>query len=147
MDSLPSTLLVAHDRCTLKSGDSGSVVLQVSPRALMNRHWPRGRPTPLQLEAAIDDVENAIESTGLRHRPRGILIVSQRLGQAFGSRVDAVVELSRDDVELEFSSLVRASGDATHNEEGAPNGEAAAALLLLREFMHHLGFESLRIGG
>jgi hypothetical protein len=50
-------------------------------------------------------------------------------------------------VEAEFSRLVAASDAAGLDAGLAPNGEAAAALLLVREVMHHLGFQALRIDG
>ena len=140
-------LQVAADFSVLLAAEGDPVTLDVSPRTLVARHWPQGRPGPLQLERAIDDVENAIAHAGLRHADRGVLHASASLRQVLPQQFSSAAEFSRDNVEAEFSRLVAASGAAVRDGRLAPDGEAAAALLLLREVMHHLGFQTLRTTG
>ena len=142
MSSLPS-LRIEADRSVLLDGERGPVTLRVSPRTLVARHWPVGQPSPLQLERAIDDVENAIEQAGLSHADRGVLRAAASLRHALPQCFSASTQFSREDVEAEFSRLVAASSTPGHEAGLAATGEAAAALLLLRELMHHLGFAAL----
>lgn len=140
-------LQVEADHTVLLDSEQRSVTLRVSPRTLAARHWPRGRPSPLQLERAIDDVEYAIEQAGLRHADRGLLLATGGLLQLLPQRFRSSGEFSRDDVEAEFSQLVAAAVSAVSDAELALNGESAAALLLLHEVMHHLGFQALKTDG
>ncbi len=148
----PPALQIEVDCSVLLDDLREPVTLRVSPRTLVARHWPRSRPVPLQLERAIDDVENAIEQAGLGYAYRGVLRVTiglrRLLPQRFTSPANSPTEFSRGDIEAEFSRLVVASGAAADLDAGpAPDGEAAAALLFVREVMHHLGFHTLRIDG
>jgi hypothetical protein len=58
-------------------------------------------------------------------------------------RFNAPAQFSLEDVEAEFSRLVAVYSAAGLDAGLAWTGETAAALLLLRELMHHLGFAAL----
>lgn len=137
-------LLIEGDHSVLLHVEGQPAILRVSPHALAARHWPGGRPSPVALERAIDDVENAIEQAGLHHADRDALDATASLIRALPPRFRSSPELSRNEVEAEFSRLVAASEGAGLDASSAPRGEAAAALLLLREVMHHLGFQVFR---
>lgn len=142
MTASPPVLHVEQDRSVLFDGRHGPVTLATSPHDLAARHWPEGRPSALQLERAIDDVENAIEQSRLRHEPRGMLKVGASLLAMLPQRFNSTATFSRDEVEAEFSRLGTVSAAAEFDVRVTPSGEAAAAVLLLRELMHHLGVES-----
>ncbi len=131
-----------EDRTVFLDGARVAFSMPLTPRALAERHWPRGMPGPLQLERAIDDVEVAIEQLKLAHADRGALCVSDtvlhRMHEQLGHDV---TRLGRDDVESLFTGLVARSAAGG---QGGADGESAAALLMLREVMHHLGFAALR---
>lgn len=146
MTTSTATLQVDDERSVLIEDGREPVTLPLSPRLLAARHWPRGRPSLLQLEQAIDDVESAIEQAGLRQASRHTLVASACLRQALPRRFSTASAFSRDEIESEFSRQVRESGAAAPPAEVAPDGLAAAALLLVREVMHHLGFQVLRTG-
>jgi hypothetical protein len=119
--------------------------LRVSPTTLAERHWPDGQPGPLQLERAIDDVEMAIEQTRLPSADRGRLLATDSLLRQLPPLGEAT-HVGKDDVEVMFSRLV-ASSSRPPSMTSAPelSGESAAALLLLREVMHHLGFSAVEV--
>lgn len=142
MKTPPPVLQVEQDCSVLFDGRYGPATLATSPRDLAARHWPEGRPSALQLERAIDDVENAIEQSRLRHEPRGMLKVGASLLAMLPQRFNSTATFSRDEVEAEFSRLVEATAAANVDLRVALPGETAAAVLLLRELMHHLGFET-----
>jgi hypothetical protein len=142
----PAFLLdTASTGWTLTEGAGVQVALGLAPAALAARHWPRGAPRAIALERAIDEVEEAIERSPLRHADRGLLRLSAAVQAVLPPWPGAGDVLSRDEVEQAFSRLVAASDAA-----GAAGpvlgvaGEGAAALLMLRELMHHLGFSQLQ---
>lgn len=138
-----SALHIEADHIVLLEGERAPLLVRVSPRGLMNKHWPRGKPGSVSLERAIDDVEDTIEQAGLLHADRGVLHSTASLVRVLPSRFRASREFSLEDIEGEFSRLVTASGAASVDTGTAATGEAAAALLLLRELMPHLGFGAL----
>jgi hypothetical protein len=100
---------------------------------------------PAELERAIDLVEDAL--TGLNPAPAGAGLVSadtlllglSGLGPQGGS-------LTHDAVEFLFQRLAsRALGTPVPAAELPHGREIAAALLILRECMHHLGFGGIDI--
>ena len=133
------------DRTVFFDGTRESASLAVSPRILADRHWPRGLPGALQLERAIDDVESAIEQAGLAHADRGVLLATDSLQHLLPDLLKHGTLCSRDDMEDAFTRWVGLSyTDGRGGAGRALYGESAAALLLLREVMHHLGFSAIR---
>jgi hypothetical protein len=136
------------DRTVLMDGEQRVFNLSVSPSSLARRHWLKGLPSSLQLEHAIDDVEAAIEQCLLAHADRGVLMTAQSVQRLLPELLRPQSEIGRDEVEFEFTRLVAAAHVAGRSDATrALHGESAAALLLLRELMHHLGFQSLRPQG
>lgn len=116
------------------------VSLGLGPAALAARHWPDGRPRSLAVEHAIDDMEMAIERSPLRHANRDLLTLVCADPAVMSPWIPAGAELHRDEVEQAFSAWV-ATLDRFGAADPSASGSAAAALLMLRELMHHLGFQ------
>ncbi|WP_249931266.1 hypothetical protein [Ramlibacter sp. 2FC] len=118
--------------------------IAIAPRGLADRHWQQGLPSPLQLELAIDEVETALMSEHLAHADRGEIATFDPLLRALpGLQADGG-RLGRGDVELLFEHLAAASLAGRDTGSNAPTrGMPAAALLILRECMHHLGFNAI----
>ncbi len=133
-----STLLVFDDALV--------VTLPVGPRDLADavlRHEP---PTPFELERAIDVVEDALTGTGLARADRGDLVTSDALLAALPSLGTPGARVGRDAVEALFQRLASRSLGTPVTASELPSGhDFAAALLVLRECMHHLGFDGVRI--
>ena len=132
-----------EERSTLlEFEDSRTVTLRVGPQGLADTVLQHDPPTPAELERAIDLVEDAL--TGLHIASAGsdrlvtadsLLLALPGLGPQGGS-------LARDAVELLFQRLAsRALGTPVPAAELPHGREIAAALLILRECMHHLGFD------
>ena len=137
---------VEADRCVLVESGDKPAILPLSPHTLAARHWPRGAPDLLGLERAIDDVENAIENAGLHHADRGTLFVTPSMRDLLQQWLDVGTLVSRGDVEAVFSNLVASAGSSLIERGSRAQGVSAAALLLLREVMHHLGFQTVGSG-
>jgi hypothetical protein len=144
MTTSPQALAFEADRTVFLDGAREDFSLAVSPKALADRHWPRSQPGSLQLERAIDDVEIAIMQAGLRHAERGALLATASLRQLLPDLLPPGAQVTRDDVEGRFTRLAASALAADRGGAGPESaGESAAALVLLREVMHHLGFSAL----
>jgi hypothetical protein len=140
-----ATRIAFGETLTLLHGDSMSVKLTVSPQGLAQRHWPQGVPGLLQLELGIEDVEDAIMQAKVPHDSRGALSTSDLLLTHLPDLQPNGVGLSLDQVEALFQGLVAASPALRRTRTGEPwSGVQVAALLILRECMHHLGFNEIR---
>jgi exopolyphosphatase/pppGpp-phosphohydrolase len=127
----------------LKFADGDVVTLPLGVGDLARdvlRHDP---PTPAELERAIDVVEDALSASRLPKASRGTLTTSAALLALPGlGTQDAALRL--DGVEALFQRLAsRALGTPVSADELPQGREMAAALLVLRECMHHLGFDEV----
>ncbi|MCC6622300.1 MAG: hypothetical protein IT385_13640 [Deltaproteobacteria bacterium] len=133
------------DRTTLGIDGVPEVVVPVGARALASRLFRHDPPTAGELERAIDEVEDALESTGLRHGARGDLRIREpRLLELLGLQAGAA-RVTREEVEARFQTLAAiAQGRPVLREGTPPSNETAAALLILRECTHHLGYAGVQ---
>ncbi len=131
-------------------GEAADVLLELPIGATRTaeqffRHDP---PRPAELEAAIDAVEDQVMRaagqlpTGSSLRLIGSFAGEIRHAESTSDRANAVVNL--DEVEHLFQRLASASLGNPAARRGLPPGNPfVAAVLILREFMHHLGFVSV----
>lgn len=135
---------VEDDRTMLSDGAAPEVVVSVGACGLAEQLLRHDPPTPDSIERAIDRVEDALAATGLKHAARGDLLTRDpQLHALLGLRA-AGAHVTRDEVELQFQRLASASLGQRSLPDRLPAGPAAAALLILRECMHHLGYEGVR---
>lgn len=131
---------------TLSLPGQADVVLDVSVDHLaltVFRHTP---PTPAELEQAIDEVEDALTATRLTHAERGELLSSESLLRRLPGLQEPDARLTLHEVEALFQQLAAASlGQPLAAKELPNDGHTSAALLVLRECMHHLGFSAVRV--
>ena len=133
---------------TLAADPAPEVVLHVGARGIAGRFFRHAPPMPFELEQAIDAVEDALTSSRLQHAARGELVTNDPLLREWvtaSSPQGDGVRLTRDEVEAMFQRLASASLGHPRALAGLPTeGDAAAALLILRECMHHLGYGGIR---
>ncbi|WP_407062008.1 hypothetical protein [Brenneria tiliae] len=112
------------------------------------KHLP---PTPDEMELAIMTVED--EVIGIRHDlPAASALFSSDAALSEIAQISGIKEqaggwlLPLDDLERTFKRLERVMLGAPAAWEGIPlDNSFAARLLILREFMHHHGFEAIHI--
>ena len=131
---------------TLSMEDGSAVTAGPSPAALADSCFRHDPPTPRELEHAIDIVEDALMAA-MPPRGSGAPLTtaepSLRLLPGF-AEVDSA--LSRDAIEGMFQQLVSlASGSPGSNASVLADRAVAAALLITREYMHHLDFDSISV--
>jgi hypothetical protein len=131
---------------SLFSGDGGVITLGPSPAALVDACFRHDPPTAAELEHAIDVVEDAIMAANAPRSPgAGLTTLEPTLRRLPGLEVVGA-SLGRDAVEALFQQLASiALGMPNPGEAVVADREVAAALLITRECMHHLGFESIHM--
>jgi exopolyphosphatase/pppGpp-phosphohydrolase len=125
-------------------------MLDIGTQALGEGPFRREPPAPLELENAIEHVENAVMPL-LRQMPPGSQLVTadaaaRELHRLVHEREAHGALLLIDDIEQVFNQLVAVSLGRPAASAGLPvRAEFAAYVLILRETMHHLGFASLTL--
>ena len=125
--------------------------LPVSADALARdllRHAP---PSPLEIERAIERVEDAVMPARAR-LPAALRLQTSdarlraMVGAAGAARADAPVWLDIDTVEQLFNRLVaRAQGRPASQDPLPVDGPSAARLVIVRELLHHWRLDGLRL--
>lgn len=134
-----STLFVFDGRRT--------VTLPVGPQGLAESVLHHDPPTPAELERAIDLVEDALAGLHIASAGSDRLVTADTQLLALPGLGPQGGSLTRDAVEFLFQRLAsRALGTPVPAAELPHGREIAAALLILRECMHHLGFGGIDVG-
>ncbi|MFM5857064.1 hypothetical protein ACET6L_17960 [Aeromonas rivipollensis] len=117
-------------------GTSQTFSLALGLAALTPGPFRRDPPSALELEQAILVVEDVLMPLAARIPPHPVLHLHSPvpLAEPLGSRVQ-----SRDNIEKLFGQLVAmVEGDPLASAQLPKDRRFAAALLILREWMHHL---------
>lgn len=147
----PVTLLhIGEDQTAIAVGSGpeadGVLLLDLGTRATAARFYRHNPPTPGELENAIQWVED--EVTRARSLVAGypsLLGSTAAALQMAPTTPLAGSSQSVESVEHLFDLLASLSLGRPASSAGIPNTpEFAAGLLILREFMHHLGFAEIR---
>ena len=132
----------------LQFADGSAVTLPLGVGDLARdvlRHDP---PTSAELERGIDVVEDALSASRLPKAARGKLGTSDPVVRALPGLGTPGAILRLEGVEALFQRLAsRALGTPVGTDELPAGREIAAALLVLRECMHHLGFAEVAAQG
>lgn len=152
----PHTLIdigAQHTVVFVDRGEAADVLLELPIGATRTaeqffRHDP---PRPAELEAAIDAVEDQVMRltgqlpNGSSLRLIGFFAGEIRRAESTSDHANAVVSL--DELEHLFQRLASASLGNPAARRGLPSGNLfVTAVLILREFMHHLGFATVVFG-
>lgn len=142
MSPLPVRLRMQAQSTALAFADGRVVVLPVGPQGLVDTALRHDPPTPAELERAIDLIEDALAGSRVADVDRGGLSTADPLLLALPGLGSGSSVLGRDAVEGLFQRLAsRAHGVPVASDELPYGRDIAAALLILRECMHHLAFD------
>lgn len=145
-DSRITSFRLGPRRTTLSEHGAAEIVLAIGVGDLVEAVFRHDPPTPAEMERAIDLVEDALMASRLPQGDRGDLLTSDVLLRGLPGLREAGARLQRADVEALFQGLASASLGHPGARGDIPAGaETAAALLVLRECMHHLGYEAVRV--
>lgn len=144
-----TTLELGAETSTLVCIEDGRVVLQHSlplGTASLARQWMRHTPpTPLDMEHAIEQTEDVVmplasklvRTDQLLLRGSGAALILQ----AVGAKPDEALQWNLDDVEVLFNRIAMVSQGRPSGQEALPTApEFYAAMVILRECLHHLRF-------
>ena len=102
-------------------------------------------PTPQQLERVIEQIEDAVMPLFKLLRPYSVLFVEAAALAPFWRAHAPAASVSVGDVEIAFQDLAAvAEGRPASRDGGTSQPPYAVSLLILREAMHHLGFQDVR---
>jgi exopolyphosphatase/pppGpp-phosphohydrolase len=130
-----------------------TLVLAIGARKTARDFFRRSLPTPLEMENAIATVEDEVtravavvaRGSTLHGADPAVREIARLAGVASGGR-GAPVTLVLEAMEQTFNRLVAVAEGRPARQEGLPDSaEFAAALLILREFMHHLRFDAITL--
>lgn len=153
MDTSSNALLhIGKVQTTLSIGADGAsateLVLAVGAQAISRAHFRHNPPSALELENAIAAVEDVV-MPALRQLPNGLALHThddtvRTIARLAGVPEDARTLLSIDALEDCFNELAAWVQGRPASQGRLPQDNAfAATLVILRELMHHLGFESI----
>lgn len=124
------------------------VVLSMGWRTIARESFRHHPPSPLDLENAIAAIEDeiarakALPEAGSRVRTENAFVREIALAAGLPRHPETVLTVTA--VEQAFQRLAAQAERGVRPADGLPQGnEAAAALVILRELMHHLGFAAL----
>lgn len=126
-----------------------TLVLPIGALKTAQTFFRRSPPTPLEMENAIATVEDEVMRLPALLPPHSTLWsvdpVVRDIALLSGVAPGACLLLPLDLMEQTFERLAAVAEGRPAVLEGLPDSTAfAAALLILREFMHHLGFAAIR---
>jgi hypothetical protein len=125
-------------------------VLELGFEQIANLHFKRDIPTPLELEHAIQTVEDQVVRARTLVAPDNWLASSDanlhEISKAAHGHYALPTVLTLEEVEHIFNRLAAVSLGRPAVSENLPSGKSfAATLLILREFMHHLQCRGLHV--
>jgi hypothetical protein len=144
-----TTLQLGANASTVVCTEAGQVVLQQTlalGTASLARQWMRHTPpTPLDIEHAIEQTEDIVMPLAAKLVRTGQLQLSGSgaalVLQGVGAEPDAELHWNLDEVEDLFHRIAMVSQGRPSGQEALPTApEFYAAMVILRECLHHLRF-------
>jgi exopolyphosphatase/pppGpp-phosphohydrolase len=149
--TLPTVLLqIDADHTVLAVDGQPVAALPVGSRRTADQCFRHDPPRAIDIERAIEVVEDQVMPWCAR-LPAGAVLVARDAGVHEIARLAGVddmphAELTRDALERVFNRLADVASGSPVAASGLPVTPAfAARLVILREALHHLGFDRLRI--
>lgn len=124
-----------------------SYELAAGARYIHERYFRHARPTPVELENAIQEIEDALMPAWKHVRGYALLSSDAWLRSLLEFAGRSGAEIDRETVEESFNRLTALSEGRPLSQDPLPQDPLfPARLLVLRELMHHLDFTVLRAG-
>jgi hypothetical protein len=132
------------------AGPQATLALAIGSHRTAREHFKHSPPSPLELEYAIVTVEDEVTRTRQLIPDGTSLYTSDALVREIavlsGVGESAQMRLSLEAMERTFDRLTSVALGTPAAHHGLPSSNTfAAALLILREFMHHLQFSSITV--
>ena len=150
--TVQTTLQLGSETSTVLCTEDDRVVLQQElplGTASLARQWMRHTPpTPLDIEHAIEQTEDVVMPLAAKLVRSEQLLLSRSgaalILQGVGVAPDAALRWSLEDVEDLFNRIAMVSEGRPSVQEALPTSpEFYAAMVILRECLHHLRFSEV----
>ncbi|WP_313319237.1 hypothetical protein [Stenotrophomonas sp.] len=145
-------LYLQEDQIRLQAGHTTNIRLPLSLASLLADGLQRFPPSEQALEQAIASTEDALMPwiPALRLEPDAVLecadAVLAPLPELLVYPAQPILELDIDEVERAFNQLAQVAAGTPAKNAGLPErADFVAALVVVRELMHHVGWEQLRL--
>ena len=146
MNQVPARMRFLERTTLLEFVDTATVTISVGMRGLAEDVLHHDPTTPAELERAIDLIEDALAMSRLPIVDRGSLLIECPPLRTVPGFDDHGFGLERGAIEALFQLLAsRAHGTPIATAELPHGRNIAGALLILRECMHHLGFNHVGV--
>lgn len=137
---------------SLQPAEAEAIVLPLSLDGLLEAGLQNFPPSELALERAIALTEDALmpQVAALRSYPLEVLIAADEtlaaLPSLLGCTDTGSLQLGIDDVERGFNQVAQVAAGMPAHAVGLPaQPRFVAALLVVRELMHHVGWKQLQL--
>lgn len=153
--TVQTILELGADSSSVLCTEEGRVVLQQTlplGTASLARQWMRHTPpTPLDIEHAIEQTEDVVMPLAAKLVRSEQLLLSgpgaALILQGVGAAPDATLRWNLDEVEELFNRIAMVSQGRPSGQEALPTApEFYAAIVILRECLHHLRFGGVVVG-
>lgn len=139
-----------HLVCGKGDTAAASISLDIGAQRTSTEHFKHRPPTPGEMEIAIMNVEDEIAGAPAALLAGSSLFTTnaaiREIARLAGLEDQPTMHLRIAEVERTFDRLVSVMQGQPVASAGLPDDpEFSAILLILREFMHHLGFPSITI--
>lgn len=128
-----------------REGRPWNLGLPMGTSSIAEKHFRRRIPNEAEVESAINEIEDLLMSDGRLRDFGGTLFTSDSAMRGFFPVADqgpVVVPLSEFEAKFRQASLVAVGGSSTMDGVDM-TPESLAWLLVTREILHHLGFDSM----
>ena len=154
LDGAVTVLHIGAEHTAIATGQGAEaaawLVLDIGAQKTARQFFKRSLPTPLELETAIATVEDEVIRAVPMLAPGTALLcadtVVREIALLAGVAPGEAMAMPLDAMERVFERLAAVAEGRPAVREGLPQGaDFAAALLILREFMHHLRFGAITV--
>ena len=147
MMSQQAVRLSFHPQATmLETPDGLAVMLRISMQYLAQTVMKHDPPTAIEIERVIDLIEESLRGVGTEFKASQVLMTAEPVLRSLPGLDMPGASLERDAVENMFGLLANRALGTPVSEHLLPRGkDIAAALVMLRECMHHLGFDRILV--
>lgn len=128
-----------------------TLALRIGSEQVAEDYFRHDPPTPYELENAINRIEDEIARARPMLAKNSTLVTDNATLRAAarleGAAPGAERTASLEAVELLFQHVTASSEASVWRQQDAWSPQQAATALILREFMHHLGFAAAHVTG
>lgn len=132
--------------CEDNKGDNSKIVINIGYQKIIDRHFKQSLPSANEIEAAIITIEDAIESIHKQWVPIKHVFVKNAQLNDIAKFIKADNILTSDKIENGFNRIADIIMGSPKKDNEFPDSLVfISSLIIVRELIHHLQIEDIRI--